>query len=39
MELGQKDTLKVISEKLNTTVLTRRISELYYSNPSSDMEP
>lgn len=39
MESGQKDTLKIISEKLNTTVLTRRISELYYSNPSSDMEP
>ena len=34
-----KDTLKQISEKLNTTVLTRRISEIYYNSYKSDIVP
>lgn len=34
-----KDTLKQIGEKLNTTVLTRRISEIYYNSYKSDIAP
>jgi len=34
-----KDTLKQISEKLNTSVLTRRISEIYYNSYKSDIIP
>lgn len=34
-----KDTLKQISEKLNTTILTRRVSEIYYNNHREDIVP